>query len=457
MANAAAADGSRRRRRKAALAVGIGNFMEWYDFAVYGFFATTIGDLFFPNDDPAVSLLSSLAVFGVAFFMRPIGGFVLGSFADRRGRRWTLALTVAIMGTATTLLGLLPTYEQVGILAPILLVLMRCLQGFSAGGEWTGSSAFLIEQVPAHRRGLFGSVISSTAALATIAGSLSALVLNSALSDAALASWGWRLPFLAAAPLGFIGLYIRLKMAETPVFAELKKRDAVVDKPLRTGGRDNVKAIALTFFFASVQGLGFYYLATYVVNHLSETVDLERTTALRLSAIGLILYALLCPIAGRVSDRYGRRPLNILGSAGLALVAYPAFVLMGGGGSAEVVFGIFIFAVFQSMVSVTTVVMLTEMFPAATRGSASAVGFNLGLALVGGPGPFIAAAIAGASTNVAMPAVYMVGVAAVGFAVVLRWLPETRGRDLTAGAPPELVSTRETGQTGETRESEARI
>jgi MHS family proline/betaine transporter-like MFS transporter len=297
--------------------------------------------------------------------------------------------------------------------------------------------------VPAHRRGLFGSVISSTAALAVIVGSLAALVLNSALSDAALNSWGWRLPFLAAAPLGFIGLYIRLKMAETPVFAELKKRDAVVDKPLRTGGRDNVKAIVLTFFFASVQGLGFYYLATYVVNHLSETVDLERTTALRLSAIGLVLYALLCPIAGRVSDRYGRRPINILGSAGLAVVAYPAFVLMGGGGSAEVVLGIFIFAVFQSMVSVTTVVMLTEMFPAATRGSASAVGFNLGLALVGGPGPFIAAAIAGASANVAMPAVYMVGVAAVGFAVVLRWLPETRGRDLTAGAPPELASARE--------------
>jgi MFS transporter, MHS family, proline/betaine transporter len=438
----ARADGASTGRGETALAVGIGNFMEWFDFAVYGFFATTIGDLFFPNSNPAVSLLSSLAVFGVAFFMRPIGGFVLGSFADRRGRRWTLALTVTIMGIATTLLGLLPTYEQVGILAPILLVLMRCLQGFSAGGEWTGSSAFLLEHVPATRRGLFGSIISSTAALAVIIGSLSALVLNSLLSDAALNSWGWRLPFIAAAPVGMIGLYIRLKIAETPVFNELKAQDAVVDKPLRTGGRVNVKAIMLTFFFASVQGLGFYYLATYVVNHLSETVGLERTTALRLSAIGLILYALLCPISGRASDRFGRRPLNIIGSAGLAVVAYPAFVLMGGGGSVEVVLGIFIFAVFQSMVSVTTVVMLTEMFPAPTRGSGSAIGFNLGLALIGGPGPFIAAAIAGASSNVAMPAVYMAGVAAIGFLVVAFWLPETRGRDLAAADAPEVTRVR---------------
>jgi MHS family proline/betaine transporter-like MFS transporter len=431
---------SGRVRGKTAVAVGIGNFMEWFDFAVYGFFATTIGDLFFPNENPAVSLLSSLAVFGVAFFMRPVGGFVLGSLADRKGRRWTLALTVTIMGTATTLLGVLPTYQQVGLLAPALLVVLRCLQGFSAGGEWTGSSAFLLEQVPAHRRGLFGSVISSTAALATIAGSLAALVLNGLLSDAAFNSWGWRLPFLAAAPLGLIGLYIRLKMDETPVFNELKAHDAVVDKPLRTGSRENVRAIALTFFFASVQGLGFYYLATYVVNHLSETVGLDRTDALRLSAIGLVLYALLCPLAGRVSDRYGRRPLNVLGSAGLAVVAFPAFVLMGGGGSFEVVLGIFIFAVFQSMVSVTTVVMLSEMFPAQTRGSGSAIGFNLGLALIGGPGPFVAAAIAGASTNVAMPAIYMVGVATIGFLVVLRWLPETRGRDLAAADAPEVVT-----------------
>lgn len=424
----------RRLRRKTALATGIGNFMEWFDFAVYGFFAVTIGDEFFPNDNPAVSLLSSLAAFGVAFFIRPVGGFVIGSIGDRKGRRWALTMTVGMMGATTTLIGVLPTYQQVGVLAPILLVLMRCLQGFSAGGEWTGSSAFLLEHAPAHRRGLFGSVISATAAIATVAGSVVALGLNTWLSDAALSSWGWRLPFLAAAPLGLIGLYIRLRIPETPVFVDLKERSAVESRPLIEGSRRNAKAIALSFFFASVQGLGFYYLATYVVNYLSESVHLARTTALALSGAGLLIYAGLCPFAGKLADRFGRRPVNVIGSAGHAIFSFPAFILMSTGNSALVLLGIVIFSISQSLVSVTTVVLLTEMFPAATRGSGSAIGFNLGLALIGGPGPFIAAAIAGASSYLPMPAIYMTAVAVVGFFVVLRWLPETNGRDLSLEA-----------------------
>ncbi|MEU3979353.1 MFS transporter [Streptomyces sp. NPDC026672] len=419
-----------RLRRRTAVATGIGNFMEWFDFAVYGFFATTIGEEFFPNDNPAVSLLSSLAVFGVAFFMRPVGGFVIGSIGDRRGRRWALTMTVGMMGVTTTLIGVLPTYQQVGVLAPVLLVLMRCLQGFSAGGEWTGSSAFLLEHAPTRRRGLFGSVISATAAIATVAGSLVALALNSWLSDSALNAWGWRLPFLLAAPMGLIGLYIRLRIPETPVFAELQERKAVEDKPLLTGSRKNAKAIALCFFFASVQGLGFYYLATYVVNYLSVSVGLARTTSLALSGAGLLIYAVLCPFAGLLADRFGRRPVNVLGSAGHALLSFPSFMLMSTGKGPLVLLGIVLFSISQSMVSVTTVVLLTEMFPAATRGSGSAIGFNLGLALVGGPGPFIAAAIAGASGYLPMPAIYMTAVSVIGFFVVLRWLPETNGRDL---------------------------
>lgn len=352
-----------------------------------------------------------------------------------------------MMGVTTTIVGLLPTYEQVGIIAPILLVLMRCLQGFSAGGEWTGSSAFLIEYVDSGRRGLFGSIISATAALATIAGSLIALGLNSWLTEAAFDSWGWRVPFLLAAPLGLIGLYIRLKLDETPVFQEIKEQKAVVANPLLKGSRDNFRAIVLTFFFASVQGLGFYYLATYVVTYLTTTVALQRTHALALVATGLSFYALMCPVAGALSDRFGRRPLNVLGSLGLAVLVFPAFMLMSTGSSALVFLGIAMFAICQSMVSVTTVVMLTELFPAQTRGSGSAIGFNLGLALIGGPGPFIAAAIATASDVRAMPAIYMVAVALAGFLVVVRWLPETRGRSLgmDAEAPRIGGRTRERG------------
>ncbi|WP_197353129.1 MFS transporter [Streptomyces bathyalis] len=421
-----------RLRRRAATATGIGNFMEWFDFAVYGFFATTFGELFFPSEDPAVSLLSSLAVFGVAFFMRPVGGFVIGSVGDRKGRRAALMLTVVLMGASTALIGVLPTYEQTGLLAPALLLVLRCCQGFSAGGEWTGSSAFLLEHAPRGRRGYFGSVISATAAIATVAGSLVALALNSWLSPEALNTWGWRLPFLAAAPLALIGLYIRLRLPETPVFVDLRQQQRVEGKPLITGTRKNAKSIALCFFFASVQGLGFYYLATFVVNYLSESVGMPRTTSLALSGAGLLIYALLCPLAGILSDRFGRRPVNVIGSAGHALLCFPAFMLMSSGSGPLVLLGIVVFSVSQALVSVTTVVLLTELFPAATRGSGSAIGFNLGLAVIGGPGPFVAAAIAGASGYLPMPAIYMTAVAAAGFFVVLLWLPETAGRDLRA-------------------------
>jgi MHS family proline/betaine transporter-like MFS transporter len=421
-----------RARRRAALAVGVGNFMEWFDFAVYGFFAPIMGKVFFPDSSATVGLLASLAVFGVAFFFRPIGGLVLGSLGDRRGRRFTLAASVLMMGVTTTLIAALPTYAQVGVLAPVLLVVLRCLQGFSAGGEWTGSAAFLLETTPSHRRGLYASVISATAALAVVAGSFVALLLQSVLGEDAMISWGWRIPFLLAAPLTVVGLYVRLKLDETPVFQELRVRDEVVDKPLRTAGKRDLKSVLLTLAFAAVQGLGFYYLATYVVNYLSQTVELSRPAALTLSAIGLTIYMGLCPVAGAISDRFGRRRVNLVGSVGYVLLGLPAFVLMGQGGVAPVLLGMLLLVLPQCLVSVTTVVMLVELFPAATRSSGSATGFNIALAFVAGPGPFVASAIAGATGSSVWPASYLVLVALVATVFLWRYLPETAGRDIGA-------------------------
>ncbi|WP_222623277.1 MFS transporter [Streptomyces armeniacus] len=434
--------GSARTRRRAALAAGVGNFMEWFDFAVYGFFAPTMGKVFFPDSSATVGLLSSLAVFGVAFFFRPIGGLVLGSLGDRRGRRFALSVSVVMMGATTTLIAALPSYQTAGMLAPVLLVVLRCLQGFSAGGEWTGSAAYLLEMTPGNRRGVYGSVISATAALATVAGSFSALVVESLVGADSLVSWGWRIPFLAAAPLALAGLYVRLRLAETPVFEELKAQGKVADKPLRSAGRKDLKPVLLTLAIAAVQGLGFYYLATYVVNYLSETVDLSRTTSLQLSAAGLLVYTALCPVAGAVSDRLGRRRVNLAGSVGYIVLGLPAFVLMGRGDVASVLLGMLLLIVPQSLVSVTTVVMLVELFPAATRSSGSATGFNIALAFVAGPGPFVASAIASATGSSVWPASYLVVVALVATVFLARHLPETAGRDIGAGdrpAEPDLV------------------
>ncbi|TNC27867.1 MHS family MFS transporter [Amycolatopsis alkalitolerans] len=427
-------------RRRAALAAGVGNFMEWFDFAVYGFFAPTMGKVFFPTSSATVGLLSSLAVFGVAFFFRPIGGLVLGSLGDRRGRRFTLSVSVLMMGITTTLIAALPSYQAVGVLAPALLVVLRCLQGFSAGGEWTGSSAFLLEMTPGNRRGVFGSVISATAALATVAGSFVALLLQSVVSAEAMLSWGWRVPFLLATPLALIGLYVRLKLDETPVFTDLRRLGKVSDKPLRAAGKRDLKPVLLTLAIAAVQGLGFYYLATYVVNYLSQTVHLSRANSLILSAIGLIIYMGLCPVAGAISDRFGRRRVNLVGSVGYILLGLPAFVLMGQGGVASVLLGMLLLILPQSLVSVTTVVMLVELFPAATRSSGSATGFNIALAFVAGPGPFIASAIASATGSSVWPASYLVLVALVATVFLVKYLPETAGRNIGADAPaPEPV------------------
>ena len=428
-------------RTRIAVAVGIGNFMEWFDFAVYGFFAAIIGQLFFPpGTSPFVALLSSLAVFAVGFVMRPLGGFVLGPIGDRYGRRIQLAVSVVAMGAATTLIGLLPDYSAIGIAAPCLLVLLRCVQGLSAGGEWTGSAAFLVESTPTNRRGIFASVVSGTAALATIAGSLFALFLNSVLTEDQVLSWGWRVPFLMAAPLALIGLYIRSRLSETPVFEKVRAQASgqTMDRlAVFRGFRRNIKPILLTLAIAAVQGLGFYYLATYVVNYLISTVKLDRGTALGLAAIGLAVYMVLCPVAGALSDRFGRRRLNIIGTIGYVVLPFPVFLLMSGGQSVAVVAGISILSLAQCLVSVTTVVMLVELFPASTRASSSALGFNFALAFIAGPGPFIAAWIAGATGSAVAPAGYQVLVAAIALVVIIRWLPETAGRNIAADHPAD--------------------
>jgi len=252
-------------------------------------------------------------------------------------------------------------------------------------------------------------------------------------------SWGWRVPFLLAAPLALVGLYIRSRLSETPVFEKVKAQQAVQATDRLSafrGFRQNLKPILLTLAIAAVQGLGFYYLATYVVNYLISTVKLDRGAALGLAAIGLTIYMVLCPVAGALSDRYGRRKLNIIGTIGYVVLPFPVFAMMSGGQSLAVVAGISILSVAQCLVSVTTVVMLVELFPASTRASSSALGFNFALAFIAGPGPFIGAWIAGATGSSVAPAGYLVLVAALALIVILKWLPETAGRDISTDDQP---------------------
>jgi MHS family proline/betaine transporter-like MFS transporter len=427
----------REARSKALKATLIGNFMEWYDFAVYGFVAVSIGKAFFPGTSPTASFLASLAVFAVAFFFRPFGGAIFGSIGDRLGRRTSLALSIIVMGVATAVLALLPTHAQIGVFAPILLVIVRCIQGMSVGGEWTGASAFVVEYAPSHRRGLWASAISATAAAGVTTGSLIVLGLNAWLSQESLDSWGWRVPFLVAIPLGLVGLYLRLKLEDTPVFQDLRSRQQVVRSPFRAAMRGDRRQILIAFAFASITGLGFYYFVTYLVNHLSQTVGLSRPSAILVSSASLLVYGALCPLAGALSDRIGRRRTYLLGCAGHLVLAVPVFLLLSSGTLGIVFLGLCMFAVSQALLNVMSSVTIVELFPPATRMTSGAVGYNLGLGPVAGSGPLVAAALVAATGVAIAPALYLAAIALVVGVVLWFFLPETSKRSLTEPAGAE--------------------
>ena len=219
-------------RKRAVVAAVIGNFIEWYDFTIYGYLAVVIAPLFFPSEDRLVSLMATFAVFGVAFVMRPIGALFFGNIGDRIGRRNTLAAIILITSGATFFIGLIPSYETIGILAPLLLVLARVVQGFAVGGEYGGATAFMVEYAPEDKRGLYGSWQFVTQGASLMIGLLIVTALTTGLSEEALFSWAWRVPFLVALPLGLIGLYMRLKLEDTPAFQTVQERQEVERTPL---------------------------------------------------------------------------------------------------------------------------------------------------------------------------------------------------------------------------------
>ncbi|TDV11113.1 MFS transporter [Paraburkholderia caballeronis] len=425
------------RRKRAVIATLIGNFMEWFDFAVYGFVAVNIGHAFFPAGNTTAALLSSLAVFGIAFLLRPIGGMVLGVIGDRVGRRESLAIAIIIMSTSTFVLAILPTYQHIGMWATVALVLTRCVQGMSVGGEWMGAGTFIVEYSPANRRGLSASVISATAAFGVAAGSLVVFAISSYLDAPTFDAWGWRIPFVLAVPVGLVGLYMRLKLEDTPVFEEIKARSAgnVQKAPFLASLKEDIRMIGIAFSFASITGLGFYYFVTYMVNYLPVTGHLGRTESVMVSGASLVLYGLFCPLAGWLSDLIGRRKTFLIGIFGHMAFGIPVFFMLSSGSIGIAFVGLVIFASFQALINVMNTVVVVELFPPRTRMTSGALALNLGAGPVAGTGPLIAAALV-ASTGIAIsPAFYLCAIALVTFVILYFALPETSQRSLVEEEP----------------------
>ena len=397
--------------RRVIAAASIGNFVEWFDFAAYGFLATILTREFFPSGDPTVGLLKTFAVFAVAFAFRPLGGFFFGVVGDRIGRKRTLAVTILLMAGATTLIGLLPTYASIGYWAPLLLTTIRCVQGFSAGGEYAGACAYVMEHAPRRRRAFFGSFIPVSTFSSFACAAVVAYALESSLSTSAMIDWGWRVPFLTAAPVGLIGVYLRVNLHETPAFLALAGKKEVAHAPLIETLRSQSRNILKLGAFISVTALSFYTFTTYFATYLQVAGHLSRGTSLLVTVLALCFAAASCPLAGWLSDRVGRR--TTIASACIFIIAsvYPAFALGGSGDLSRSLLGVALLAVGAVICGVVTAPLLSEVFATKTRYTASAITYNLAYTIFGGTAPLVATwLISKTGTNLS-PAYYLMAVA----------------------------------------------
>ncbi|MEU0507983.1 MULTISPECIES: MFS transporter [Amycolatopsis] len=414
--------------RRAAIAGGVGTLIEYYDFSVYAFLAVTLGPLFFPSDQPAVSVLLTLAVFGSAYVMRPLGGWFFGRLGDRRGRRHALVVTVVTMGVFSGVLGILPSYASVGVIAPVLLVLVRLAQGFSAGGEIGGAATYVAESAPPGKRGLFGSL---TPVGSTLGFSVAAAVvgLMTAVTTAEqMSAWGWRVPFLISLPLAVICLWVRVRLEDTAEFAEMAQRAEVVRSPLLAVVKEKPLSVLRVIGIAiAMNGTGYIGL-TYFSTYLIQTQGFGKQAVYWASAIGIALACATYPLAGMLTDRFGRKPVLITAYVAYLVLAWPAFALLGATSSIVVVTAIYVvYMAVNGLAQVPAFPQFTELFPRRIRYTGVALGFNVGTIIAGGSAPYVAAQLVESTGNPMSPAFWVLGVAVVGLITVLT-LRET-GRD----------------------------
>ncbi len=393
---------------KSVLGGIVGNVLEWYDFAVFGYFAPIIGQQFFPSDDPISSTLNAFGVFAAGYFMRPVGGFLFGQLGDKLGRKKALELSVLIMAIPTTLLGLLPTHAQIGYFAALLMVALRLIQGLSVGGEYVGSIAFVTEMAPPKRRGLWGSLTTCGTIGGIMLGSAVATVFHHFLDPEALASFGWRIPFLFGGIVGLVGLWLRIGLKETDQFEKVKQSGSIQRHPLvdalKYHQREFVRLLVLLLLLSG----GFYALFVWWPTYLTKIITPPVSHALLVNTIAMVILMITAPVAGFCSDVYGRRSTILLGMAGVALFAYPLTVWTDHGIFTAALISQIIFALFMGFSLGPLPAAMSEMFPTRSRYSAVAVAYNLTVGWVGGTAPLICTWATVHTGDLAAPAYYLI-------------------------------------------------
>ncbi len=399
---------------RVVLASFVGTMIEWYDFFLYGTAAALVFDqLFFPAEDQFVAQMASYGSFALGFFMRPLGGVIFGHFGDRVGRKAMLVTTLLMMGLATFLIGLLPTYETIGIAAPILLILLRLVQGLGVGGEWGGAVLMAVEHGHAGKRGLYGSIVQ----MGVPAGLLLATAVFSffsSLPPEQFLSWGWRVPFLLGILLLGVGMFIRFQVFESPLFDETKQKQGVSRLPILEVFREYPRSVLLAMGARFAENASFYIFSVFVLSYGTEWLDVPKQTILTGIWIAAAVQILAIPAAGILSDRFGRRPLYLAGAIGVAAFAFPFFWLIETRESAAIWLAIVIALVAHSLMYGPQAAFFSELFGTRVRYSGASVGYQLASPLAGGIAPLIATALLKWSDGAIWPvSVYLIATAAL--------------------------------------------
>jgi MHS family proline/betaine transporter-like MFS transporter len=404
----------RSQRWRAVAAASIGNALEWFDFVVYGFFAVTMAKLFFPAGNETISLLLALATFGVTFFMRPFGAIILGSFADRYGRKAAFTLTIIIMMAGTAIIAFAPTYSSIGLLAPILIVVARMIQGFSAGGEFGSATAFLAEQNP-QQRGFFASWQFASQGLTTILATAFGVTLASTLSAEQMESWGWRIPFVFGLLIGPVAYYIRRHVDETTEFQSTQVSEAPLREALADG--KNRLLIALgTVVLCTVAMYTILFMPTYATRQLGLPASGAFLATLLTGAIQVVLI----PVVGALSDRHGRLPITFASAAAILLTVYPMFVWLAATPTLSTLLMVqAILGVLMAGYMGGLPALMSELFPTRLRTTGLSISYSFGVAIFGGFAPFINAWLIEVTGSNLAPSFYLMLAAAISLVALI--------------------------------------
>lgn len=380
--------------RRVLIASVVGSSVEWFDYFLYGTVAALVfNQLFFVTDDPAFGTLYAFATFALAFFIRPLGGIIFSHIGDRIGRKKTLVLTLSLMGLATFLMGVLPTYAQIGIWAPVFLIILRLIQGLGLGGEWGGALLLAVEYAPKEKRGFFGSVPQMGVTIGMLMGTI-ALSIMTLLPDEAFMTWGWRVPFLLSALLVVFGLWIRKGIEETPTFQKTQEKGEIPKLPIADTLKYHWREVLIATGAKVVETAPFYIFGTFIVSYGTQQLNFNQTSILMAVTVGTIVTTILMPIMGSLSDKIGRKKLYVGGTILMIFFAFPYFWLI----HQESVFLLFLatiigLGIIWAPITAVLGTMFSEIFSANVRYTGISLGYQIGAAVAGGTAPLIATAL----------------------------------------------------------------